>query len=348
MIDEDERPEGEGTPDTPEDAASEQAAPGPDDAGAEAGPPAPEAAGDAPGDDAPADAVTPAGDAPDEPVADTSGDPEPAGAGTSGEPEPAGAAEVAAAVDEERPAGEPTPVEPAAEGGGAAAVQASAPDSEQAAAGEAEQRPAGSRGRGAQSEQREEAIPGAHLEPDLVLEETAPTEGDPFAQYREGDESAAAPAADADAAPAGDDAAPAPAPRTTVSLAADARYQATGKRKTSVARVILKPGDGTYTINGRPLAEFFPRPALQVMARQALDTAGYQGRMDVVARIHGGGVASQAGALRHGVARALVEADPNLRTDLKRQGFLTRDARVKERRKAGLKKARKKPQFSKR
>ena len=90
------------------------------------------------------------------------------------------------------------------------------------------------------------------------------------------------------------------------------------------------------------------RARLQKTARQPLQTAGYEQRMDVVARIHGGGVAAQAGALRHGVARALVEADPNLRTDLKRRGYLTRDARAKERRKAGLKKARKRPQFSKR
>ena len=87
---------------------------------------------------------------------------------------------------------------------------------------------------------------------------------------------------------------------------------------------------------------------LQRAARQPLETAGYETRMDVVAKIHGGGVSAQAGALRHGVARALVEADPNLRGELKRHGFLTRDARVKERKKAGLKKARKRPQFSKR
>ena len=84
------------------------------------------------------------------------------------------------------------------------------------------------------------------------------------------------------------------------------------------------------------------------MARQPLEATGNEARMDVVARIHGGGVAAQAGALRHGIARALVEADPNLRTELKRRGFLTRDPRVKERKKAGLKKARKRPQFSKR
>ncbi|HYH57983.1 MAG TPA: 30S ribosomal protein S9 [Thermoleophilaceae bacterium] len=131
-------------------------------------------------------------------------------------------------------------------------------------------------------------------------------------------------------------------------MAAEARYRATGKRKTSVARVILRPGKGEYTINGRSLEAYFPRPTLQHSARQPLETAGYQESMDVVAKIHGGGVSAQADALRHGIARALIEVDPQLRTDLKRRGFLTRDARAKERKKAGLKKARKRPQFSKR
>ena len=135
---------------------------------------------------------------------------------------------------------------------------------------------------------------------------------------------------------------------TPLDLAADARYQATGKRKSAVARVILKPGKGGYLVNGRELDQFFPRYALQRTARQPLEATGNDSRMDVVARIHGGGVAAQAGALRHGIARALVEADPNLRIELKRRGYLTRDPRVKERKKAGLKKARKRPQFSKR
>jgi small subunit ribosomal protein S9 len=133
-----------------------------------------------------------------------------------------------------------------------------------------------------------------------------------------------------------------------IQLADDARYRATGKRKTAIARVILKPGTGAYVINGRTLDEFFPRATLQKTIRQPLETVGYEDRMDVIARMHGGGVSAQAGALRHGISRALLEADPNLRTELKRRGFLTRDARAKERKKAGLKKARKKPQFSKR
>ncbi len=137
-------------------------------------------------------------------------------------------------------------------------------------------------------------------------------------------------------------------PEAAIDLGAGARYHATGKRKTAVARVILRPGDGTYTINGRPLEVFFPRPTLQRNIRQPLETVGYETRMDVVATMHGGGVSAQAGALRHGISRALIDADPNLRSELKRRGFLTRDARVKERKKAGLKKARKRPQFSKR
>jgi small subunit ribosomal protein S9 len=133
-----------------------------------------------------------------------------------------------------------------------------------------------------------------------------------------------------------------------IDLGAGARYAATGKRKTAVARVILRPGTGRYTINGRTLDVFFPRMALQRTIRQALETVGLEERIDVVATMHGGGVSAQAGALRHGISRALVEADPHLRSELKRRGFLTRDARVKERKKAGLKKARKRPQFSKR
>ena len=127
-----------------------------------------------------------------------------------------------------------------------------------------------------------------------------------------------------------------------------AQYQGTGKRKTSVARVILRPGDGSWWVNGRSLDEYFPRPALRSIAAAPLRVAGVDGRFDVRARLHGGGITGQAGALRHGIARALVEADPNLRTVLKREGFLTRDARIVERKKAGLHKARKAPQYSKR
>jgi small subunit ribosomal protein S9 len=201
------------------------------------------------------------------------------------------------------------------------------------------------RGRGRDDAPQEEVIPGAHLEPDLVLEEERLRADDQYAEagvaYAEEEEGLPEPVE-------AEEAEPQPVAREPLDLAADARYQATGKRKSAVARVILKPGEGVYTINGRHLDQFFPRVKLQRMAQQPLETAGYHNRMDVVAMIHGGGVSSQAGALRHGIARALVEADPNLRAELKRRGFLTRDPRVKERKKAGLKKARKRPQFSKR
>ncbi|MGH3007526.1 MAG: 30S ribosomal protein S9 [Gaiellaceae bacterium] len=127
-----------------------------------------------------------------------------------------------------------------------------------------------------------------------------------------------------------------------------AQYQGTGKRKTSVARVILRPGDGATWINGRSLEEYFGREVLRTLAMSPLSVAGVEGKFDVRARLHGGGPTGQAGALRHGIARALVEADPELRGVLKREGLLSRDARIVERKKAGLRKARKRPQFSKR
>ncbi len=186
-------------------------------------------------------------------------------------------------------------------------------------------------------------IPGADLEPVFLAEED---------QYLDAEAQAAAEAeAEAEAErqrAMAEDEASMPIADAAIDLAAGARYTATGKRKTAVARVIIRPGKGTYLINNKPLDEFFPRDTLQRMIRQPLETVGYESRMDVVARMHGGGVASQAGALRHGISRALIEADPNLRSELKRRGFLTRDPRVKERKKAGLKKARKRPQFSKR
>jgi small subunit ribosomal protein S9 len=131
-------------------------------------------------------------------------------------------------------------------------------------------------------------------------------------------------------------------------MAAPAQYQGTGKRKTSVARVILRPGDGTTWLNGRTLEEYFPRDVHRKMVMAPFKVAGLEGTYDLRVRVHGGGPSGQAGAVRHGIARALVEADPNLRVPLKREGYLTRDARQVERKKAGLHKARKAPQFSKR
>jgi len=127
-----------------------------------------------------------------------------------------------------------------------------------------------------------------------------------------------------------------------------AQYLGTGKRKTSVARVILRPGDGKTWINGRTMEDYFPRASHRTSALGPLKTAGAEGTYDLRVRVHGGGISGQAGAVRHGIARALVEADPELRVVLKREGYLTRDARQVERKKAGLHKARKAPQFSKR
>jgi small subunit ribosomal protein S9 len=187
------------------------------------------------------------------------------------------------------------------------------------------------------------AVPGADLEVDIVPEGVDPLAAaniDPYAEYDQDEPAVEEELEDVVVA--------APIEAVAIDLAAGARYSATGKRKSAIARVTLRPGSGSYLINGRTLAEYFPRDTLQRNIRQPLETVGYEERMDVIARMHGGGVSSQAGALRHGISRALLEADPNLRGELKRRGFLTRDARAKERKKAGLKKARKRPQFSKR
>ncbi len=202
-------------------------------------------------------------------------------------------------------------------------------------------------------------IPGAHLEPDLVLETERP-EGDEdeedFSAILErvgapqdtGEEAAEEPEEEAEGEEETVVADTASARERLVDLASGARYTATGKRKTAVARVIVKPGAGRWYLNGRRLEDYLPRVKLQKMVRQPLQVLGLEGRVDVVVKVHGGGVSAQAGAIRHGLARALADADPALRPELKRRGFLTRDARVVERKKAGLKKARKRPQFSKR
>ncbi|HPG27298.1 MAG TPA: 30S ribosomal protein S9 [Myxococcota bacterium] len=124
--------------------------------------------------------------------------------------------------------------------------------------------------------------------------------------------------------------------------------QATGKRKTSIARVRMKLGSGQLLVNGRPMDEYFPREALQIMVRGPFDKTESLGRYDIDATCSGGGVAGQAGALRHGIARAIEKLDPNQRGTLKRAGYLTRDPRKKERKKYGQKGARARFQFSKR
>lgn len=126
------------------------------------------------------------------------------------------------------------------------------------------------------------------------------------------------------------------------------RYYGTGRRKTSVARVYLTPGTGVITVNGKDIDSYFGLETLKVIVRQPFAVLGVEGRYDVKAFVSGGGLSGQAGAIRHGISRALLEEDPENRPALKKEGFLTRDSRMKERRKYGLKKARKAPQFSKR
>jgi small subunit ribosomal protein S9 len=253
-----------------------------------------------------------------------------------------------AEVTAQEPSGEPTaeesvpePPEEAAEPQTEVQPTEAQAEVEEGEAAEADERP-----EPAPAPREKPAVPGAHLEVDIVPEGVDPLApdqpADPYAveDYEE-------PAAEQAPSEDGEEL-PQPISTAAIDLAAGARYRATGKRKTAIARVILRPGSGAYTVNGRTLAEHFPRETLQRNIRQPLETVGYQERMDVVARLHGGGISAQAGALRHGISRALLEADPNLRGELKRRGFLTRDSRAKERKKAGLKKARKRPQFSKR
>jgi small subunit ribosomal protein S9 len=248
---------------------------------------------------------------------------------------------------EEQAAEAPVAEAPAAEAEepAPAAEEEPAPVAEEEPAPAAEtEEPAAPRREAPAKEEKKDVIPGADLEPIAVepdgpalsAEERARLEAEEEEKARREAELAAAESdtAAADRAPA--------------KMAKDSRFLATGKRKNAIARVTLLPGDGKFTVNGRDLPEFFPRPLHQTMARQPLTVSGYEGNVDVRVRVHGGGVSGQAGAVRHGIAKALTEIDAELRGDLKRRGFLTRDARVKERRKAGFKKARKKPQFSKR
>ncbi len=220
-----------------------------------------------------------------------------------------------------------------AEGVGEVEVEEAATEAAEEVVAEAEQK----------TEKKSDLPPGADLEPlvepepevELSAEERA-------AREAEEEERAAREAAEAEEE---EDAPVAPAP---ISLAKDARYSATGKRKRSVARVIILPGDGNISINGREIEEYFPRARHRTIVSSPLVATGYESNVNIAIRVHGGGISGQAGAVRHGIARALTEVDPELRPELKRRGFLTRDARAKERRKAGFKKARKRPQFSKR
>ncbi|ADQ45482.1 ribosomal protein S9 [Caldicellulosiruptor kronotskyensis 2002] len=129
---------------------------------------------------------------------------------------------------------------------------------------------------------------------------------------------------------------------------AQVKYYATGRRKTSVAKVWISPGSGKIVVNDKPMEEYFPLETLRIIVKQPLTLTETLGKFDVIAKVKGGGLSGQAGAVRHGIARALVLADPTLRPALKKAGFLTRDPRMVERKKYGLKKARRAPQFSKR
>ena len=272
------------------------------------------------------------------PVAeDDSSSSQAAGEEPSSTPPTGGAAESDAPADEGGAEEPPT--------GGAAESDAPAGEGEEQPAAEAEQRPAPAGEEKPAEEKKKDVIPGADLEPIAVEPEQRELSAEEKARLEAEEEEKAR----REAALAGaDDTEAAAASRAPAKLESGARYIATGKRKRSIARVTLVPGEGKFEVNQRSLEEFFPRPLHQTTARQPLVVSGYEGNVDVRVRVHGGGVSGQAGAIRHGIARALTEIDAELRGDLKRRGFLTRDARVKERRKAGLKKARKRPQFSKR
>ena len=125
-------------------------------------------------------------------------------------------------------------------------------------------------------------------------------------------------------------------------------FISSGKRKSSIARIRLRPGDGNITVNNRTLEDFFGRETLQMVVRQPFEITGTIGKFDITANVNGGGQSGQAGAIRHGIARALINMNPDLRKPLKNAKFLTRDAREKERRKVGRRKARRRPQYSKR
>ncbi len=128
----------------------------------------------------------------------------------------------------------------------------------------------------------------------------------------------------------------------------EAYFYGTGRRKSSVARVRLLPGTGNITINGRTMDEYFGLETLKMVVRQPMELTGTMGKFDVIVNVVGGGVSGQAGAIRHGITRALIESDETLKAVLKKAGFVTRDPRMKERKKYGLKAARRAPQFSKR
>jgi small subunit ribosomal protein S9 len=304
------------------------------------------AAGPVAGDDSPANTPesspsTPPADETPEPVAESAEESAPNAEAAEESEEPA-AEETEAEIPAEQAE------EPVAEEAGAEAEAEEAPaDAAEEVSAEAEAEGEGEEPEPAKepkAEKKKDVIPGADLEP-IAVEPEAKLSAEEKARLEAEEEEKARREA---ALVAGEEAEAEAASRAPAKMEKGSRFLATGKRKRSIARVTLLPGDGKIEVNKRSLEEFFPRPLHQTMATQPLTVSGYEGTVDVRVRVHGGGISGQAGAVRHGIARALTEIDAELRGDLKRRGFLTRDARVKERRKAGLKKARKKPQFSKR
>ena len=246
----------------------------------------------------------------------------------------------------EQQVSEATDQAPTAEPAPEAAQEGEQPAEEDAGEEQTAEKPAaeGKKGTGdAKKEKKPEVVPGAELDP-IAIESEKPMDAEERARKEAEEEERARREAEAFA----DSDEEQPVATKVAKLSGDARYLATGKRKSSVARVIITPGSGAIEVNKRKLDEYFPRVYLQSVAKQPLIQSGYEGNVDVRVRVHGGGISGQASAVRHGIARALCDIDPELRIELKRRGMLTRDARVKERRKAGLKKARKRPQFSKR
>jgi small subunit ribosomal protein S9 len=190
----------------------------------------------------------------------------------------------------------------------------------------------------------EEAAPAAEAADEAAPAAEAPDEAGPASETEAAESAEAAPAPTPEEPPAR------PAPRRTAASKGGKPTPSlgTGRRKGAVARVRLVPGSGLFDLDGRTLEDVFPNRAHRMQITAPLRIADRERDLDVLARLHGGGVSGQAGALRHGIARALIELDPELRARLKAEGFLTRDSREKERRKYGLKKARKAPQYSKR
>ena len=329
---------------TPEDSGTDGSAAGPV---AEEGTSSSQAAGDVPSSTPPADEASEA-----EQPQDDASEEEPAQDDAPAEEAPAEASDEVAEEADQGSQGDGAP----ADDSGSEAEQSSVdenppsadddpsltPSEEAEGPADTAESPAAEK----KAEKKKDVIPGADLEPIAVeSSEARPLSAEERARQEAEEEERA----QREAALTGDgEEEESPASRAPAKMESGSRFQATGKRKRSIARVTLLPGDGKFEINGRGLEEFFPRPLHQTMAKQPLTTTGYETTVDVRVRVHGGGIGGQAGAVRHGISRALTEIDPELRGELKRRGFLTRDARVKERRKAGLKKARKKPQFSKR